>query len=102
MVRRPVQLVLLPLIAVGPAGCGTVTVSAHDVATAAEQALEQQVGSRPDITCPHDLEAKVGASTRCTLTADGLDGTYGVTVRVRSVQGGKATFDVRVDEQPQG
>ena len=102
MVRRTALLALLPVIAVTTAGCGPSVVPAREVATAAEQALEKQVGTRPNISCPHDLEAKVGATTRCTLTADGLDGTYGVTVRVRSVQGGKANFDVTVDAQPEG
>ncbi len=102
MVRPPAPLVLAALVALATSGCGTATVPSREVATAAEQALEQQVGSRPDITCPHDLEAEVGATTRCTLTADGLDGTYGVTVRVTSVTGGKAHFDVQVDDQPQG
>jgi hypothetical protein len=100
VVRRPVLLALLPVLAVGLSGCGTPTVAAATVATAAEDALQQQVGTRPEITCPHDLAAKVGATTRCTLTAQGLDGTYGVTVTVRSLTSGKAHFDVKVDDQP--
>ena len=40
------------------------------------------------------LEAKVGGTTRCTLTADGLDGTYGVTVKVTKVECDQASFDV--------
>lgn len=95
-------LALLPALAAALAACGPGTVAAATVATAAEDALEQQVGTRPDVSCPHDLSAKVGATTRCTLTAQGVDGTYGITVTVRSVQDGKAHFDVKVDDQPQG
>lgn len=102
MVRRPVLLVVPALLVVGLAGCGTATVPAKTVAGSAADALQKQVGTRPDITCPHDLEAKVGATTRCTLTAEGLDGSYGVTVRVTSVKNGKANFDVQVDDHPQG
>lgn len=103
MVRhRPALALLLPALVAGLAGCGTKTVSASTVAKAAEDALEQQVGTRPDITCPHDLAAKVGATTRCRLTAEGLDGTYGVTVKVRSLDSGKAHFDVQVDDKPEG
>ena len=100
MVHRAALLALVPVLAAGLAGCGTAKVAAATVAKAAEDALEQQVGTRPDVTCPHDLTAKVGATTRCTLTAQGLDGTYGVTVTVRSVQSGKAHFEVKVDDQP--
>lgn len=95
-------LALVPVFAVGVAGCGGATVAASTVAKAAEDALEQQVGTRPDVSCPHDVSAQVGATTRCTLTAQGLDGTYGITVTVRSVQNGKAHVDVKVDDQPQG
>ena len=44
------------------------TLSAATVAKGAEDALQQKVGTRPDITCPKDLDATVGATTRCTLT----------------------------------
>jgi hypothetical protein len=96
-------LVALPALACGLAACtSTLTLSADDVAKSAEDALEQKIGQRPDITCPDDVEAKVGTETRCTLTADGLDGTYGVTVKIKSVEGTTANFDVQVDSQPQG
>ena len=95
-------LVLVPVLVAGLAGCGTRTVAAATVAKAAEDALEQQVGTRPDVSCPHDLSARIGATTRCTLTAEGLDGTFGITVTVRSVQNGTAHFDVKVDDQPEG
>ena len=97
------RLVLaLPALALGLAACGTASLAAEDVATGAEDALEEQVGRRPDVTCPDDLEAKVGAETRCTLTAKGLEGEYGVTVTVTSVEGDTANFDVQVDSEPQG
>ena len=102
MVHRSALAALVAALAAALAGCGTTTVAAPTVAKAAEDALEPQVGTRPDVTCPHDLAAKIGATTRCTLTAQGLDGTYGVTVTVRSVENGKAHFDVKVDDQPQG
>jgi hypothetical protein len=99
VIRRAV--VVLPVLVL-VAGCGSGTVSKGDVAKAAEDSLEQQVGQRPDVSCPEDLEAKVGASARCTLTADGLDGTYGVTVTVTKVEDDQARFDVQVDSEPQG
>lgn len=101
MTRRLALLVAVPLLSLGLAGCGG-TVAADDVATEAEAALEEQVGSRPDIVCPDDLEAEVGAETRCTLTAGDDPTEYGVTVTVTAVDGGQAQFDVEVDGQPQG
>ena len=84
----------------GAAGCGAGSLTAGDVATEAEDALEQRVGVRPDVRCPADLPAEVGAETRCILTADGDDAEYGVTVRITSVTEGRATFDVQVDDRP--
>jgi hypothetical protein len=95
-------LLVLPALAFGLAACGTPTLSADDVAKGAEDALEKQVGQRPDVTCPDDVEAKVGNETRCTLTAEGHAGEYGVTVTITSVKDGTANFDVQVDSQPQG
>ena len=101
MSRRRLVLAI-PALALGLAGCGAGSLSAEDVATGAEDALEEEVGQRPDVACPEDLEAEVGAETRCTLTAEGLEGEYGVTVTVTSVEGDTANFDVQVDSQPQG
>ena len=103
MSRFPRALLVLPALSFVLGACTTTaTLSADQVAKSAEDALEKQVGSRPDITCPKDVEAKVGNETRCTLTAKGLDGTYGVTVRIKSVEGTTANFDVLVDSKPQG
>ena len=98
--RSPV-LIAVPLLALTLAGCAA-TVAADEVATQAENALEEQVGARPDIVCPEDLDAEVGAETRCTLTAGDDPTEYGVTVTVTAVDGGRAEFDVEVDGQPQG
>ncbi len=97
--RRLLLVLSAPVLGAGLAACGNV-VPADDVATAAEDSLEQQVGIRPDVTCPEDLEAEVGAETRCTLTVDGDPEEYGVTVTVTAVEGEEAQFDVVVDDRP--
>lgn len=99
---------LLPalVVAAAPAltACGVVelaggTLSASEVATTAENALEAEVGARPDVTCPDGLDKEEGATTRCTLTAPD-DGTqYGVTVTVISTDD-EPEIDVRVDDEP--
>jgi hypothetical protein len=100
---RPRILVVLPALAFGLGACTvTATLSAEDVAGAAEDAFEQESGIRFPITCPEDLEAEVGAETRCVLTNSDTGEEYGVSVTVTSVENGSAQFDVRVDNQPQG
>jgi Domain of unknown function (DUF4333) len=70
----------------------------NQVATILTDNLTQQVGHKPDsVTCPDGLKATDGATLRCQLTDAGQ--TYGVTVSV-SGQGGDATLNYKVDEQP--
>jgi hypothetical protein len=82
--------------------CGASVIAADDVATESEDRLEEQIGVRPDISCPDELEAEVGAEVRCTLTAEDDPTEYGVTVSVTSVDGDDAQLDIQVDDEPQG
>jgi hypothetical protein len=100
--RRARLLAAVPFLLAGLAACGTGTLAAEDAAEKAEDALEGQIGTRPEISCPDDLEAEVGAETRCTLTAGGDPTEYGVTITVTSVEGDTVNFDVEVDEEPSG
>jgi hypothetical protein len=93
--------VLAPLLLV-PAACGTSVLEAGKVADGAEKAFEEQVGVRPDVACPDDLKAEVGAKAHCTANAPGDPTRYGVTVTVTEVDGDDATYAVEVDDQPQG
>ncbi|TFV58552.1 UNVERIFIED_ORG: DUF4333 domain-containing protein [Bacillus sp. AZ43] len=90
---------VVPVLTLGLAGCGS-SLAADDVAEGAEDALESEVGARPDVSCPDDLEAEVGAEARCTLSVPGDSEEYGVTVTVTSVEGDTANFDVQVDDEP--
>ena len=101
MARRPALLLAAPLLSLGLAACGAAH-SGDDVASEAEDALEEQVGARPDISCPEDLEAEVGAQTRCTLIAGDDPAEYGVTITVTAVDGSDTEFDIVVDEEPMG
>jgi hypothetical protein len=100
--RRVRLLAAVPFLALGLVACGASTLPADDVATGAEDALEKQVGVRPDISCPEDLKAEVGAKTKCTLTAGDDPRKYGVTVTITSVNGDKANYSVEVADQPAG
>ena len=91
-----------PLMVLGLAGCGGGTLSASTIEEGAEDALEEQVGTRPDITCPEEIPAEVGAETECTLTAGDDPTEYPVSVRVSSVEGDTANFDIEVGDAPAG
>ncbi|GGW69425.1 hypothetical protein GCM10010320_58660 [Streptomyces caelestis] len=73
--------------------------SADKLATIVAEKLAATTGKpKPDITCPENLAAKVGTTTRCKLTAkDGS--TLGVTVKVTSVEGEQINFDIKADER---
>ena len=88
------------VVALVAAGCGSGTkaVDKHAVEQGAKNALAQQVGRAPQsISCPKNLDAKVGASERCTLTDNGT--TVGMTVTVTKVHGGGVTYTVAVDKR---
>jgi Domain of unknown function (DUF4333) len=100
-VFRPARLLAAgPLLLVALAACGTSPLPAEDVAEKAEDALEEQIGARPEISCPDDLEAEVGTEMRCTLTAGGDPTEFGVTITVTSVEDENVNFDVEVDDAP--
>ncbi|MFF4020962.1 DUF4333 domain-containing protein [Streptomyces sp. NPDC001843] len=66
--------------------------------TVAERLAATTGQPKPDIACPEDLDAKVGTTTRCKLTAkDGS--TLGVTVKVTSVKGSRINFDFKADDK---
>jgi hypothetical protein len=85
------------------AGCsGSVSIGGKvldkaEVEQGASDALAKVVGKAPDsVTCPGDLDAKVGATERCTLTAGSHE--LGMTVTVKSVEGDTANYEVKVDK----
>lgn len=99
--RRPPSLVPVALSGLLlTAACGTPALSGSALAKEVSSQLTAKVGQKPDrVSCPEDLKAEVGATTRCTLTASGQ--TYGVIVRATSVQGSNVKFSIQVDARPQ-
>lgn len=83
-------------------GCSvTPTVSADAVASTAEDALEEQVGSRPDIDCGDDsIPLEEGTEVTCALTAEGLDGVYDAQVTLSDIEDGTYHVNVEVADQP--
>lgn len=71
----------------------------HELEQKISSSLTKNVGQKPDdVSCPHELPAKKGATVRCVLTA-GND-KLGVTVRTTSVSDtGRVRFQYQVDKR---
>ena len=89
------------------AGCGAATLSKATVETGAMSALSARVGSAsPQIACPGDMPATVGATQTCTVPLTEAQagsagaGTYNVVVTVTAVADSTATFSVVVATMP--
>jgi molybdopterin-biosynthesis enzyme MoeA-like protein len=80
-------------------GAGSPALGRHQVEKEVSDRLTQKVGQRPKaITCPGDLEAKVGTTMRCRLEAD--DGSkIGLTLTVTSVKGKHVRYNIQVDKK---
>lgn len=98
--RLLLTLAAAPALALSLSACGAGTVDAAEVEEQAESQLEQQVGIRPDVACEDDLPAEEGATITCSLTVEGDDAVYDVTVTTTSVEDNTANFDVVVADTP--
>jgi hypothetical protein len=81
-------------VAVGVAGCAS-TVSSSDVANRGKTAFNQQLAAAGrservlTVSCPNDLDAKVGASEVCSATGTG-GAKLNIRATVTSVKGSTA------------
>lgn len=74
-------------------------IPAADLAAAAADALEAQVGSRPEIDCGEvDILPQEGRTVYCTLIDAGAE--YETTVTFTGVDGGQWSIDVQVASEP--
>lgn len=81
----------------------SLTVPASRVADAAENALEQQIGSRPDIDCgDDDVKLIDGTVVDCELTDPATGSVFDTTVTISNVDATKYSVDVQVADEPQG
>ena len=90
----------LALVVVGAlAACGEETVEQADIETEVQSALSKSVGQEaPKATCPDELKAEEGATTRCYMDFPEKK-RLGITVTVKSVDGDTAKFDVQADDK---
>ena len=83
----------------GSAGVGTKQVARGEVESTAAHQLAAQVNQpTPKVNCPNGLEAKVGATLECTLTAQGDATALPVHIVVESVDNGTAHFTAQVGQ----
>jgi hypothetical protein len=69
------------------------SVSKSDVANQITSKLTDAAGNKPDsVTCPDDLQAKVGAQLNCEMKVK--DQKFNVNVTVTSVNGNDVKFDM--------
>lgn len=82
------------------AGCGREAVPAEDIEHEIHK-LVLRADGRPaeDVACPEPLPTHSGSSIRCMVTIDNGE-VYGVTVKLRSVDGDRTNYDIEVDESP--
>jgi hypothetical protein len=74
-------------------GSSSHSVSKSDVASQITSKLTDVAGNKPDsVTCPSDLEAKVGAQLNCEMKVKNQ--TFNVNVTVTSVEGSNTKFDM--------
>jgi len=98
---RRLLLTVLAGFTLVAAACGAGAVKESDVETAVAAQLAEETGQdEPNIDCPDDLDAEVGAEMECDLTVDGDDAVYPVTVKVTSIKDGTANYSVEVGESP--
>lgn len=64
----------------------------------ATQLAAQTSQPLPKVSCPSGLQAKVGSSIDCTLTAQGDTTKYPVHVTVTSIKNGTAQFNAQVGQ----
>lgn len=81
---------------------GPKTIDRAIVERQAAAQLQQEVGApkAPNLDCPADLNAKVGATVNCTLSSDDSSDEYAVHIVVTSIRGTEAVFNVRVADSP--
>lgn len=59
--------------------CGTKTVNTGNVESALSAKLKEAGAKNVSVSCPDDVEAKAGATFKCTAEAEGDKATYTVT-----------------------
>jgi hypothetical protein len=86
-------LIAIVSFAVLLAACGKTTVKSDSAEDSVVQVVSKQTGFHPDdVSCPDDVEAKVGQTFECTFT--GPDGPYTADVEIKQVEDEDVLFHI--------
>lgn len=97
--HQNLRVVFASLTLLTLSACGPKEVAKEEVEKQAMAILTKTVGhAAPQITCPGGLKAEAGAALVCSMPIDGK--TYDVNIKVTSVDGSTANFDVAVADKP--
>jgi hypothetical protein len=104
---RPVLLAAAVItLAAALSGCTasiTATVSPDKIADLAEDALEAEIGARPEIDCgADDIELRQGTTVPCLLTDPATGSEFDADVTLSKVDGTDVTVSVQVADAPNG
>jgi hypothetical protein len=91
--KRRATLLAIVALAAMLVGCGKTTVQSESAEDSVVGVVSKQTGFHPDdVSCPDDVEAKVGNSFECSFT--GPDGPYTASVEIRQVEGEDVLFHI--------
>lgn len=79
----------------------TFSVPADDIATTAEDALEEQIGSRPEIDCgADDIVLAKGKVIDCVLTDPVSGDQFDSPITIEDTEGADYTIGIQVGDAP--
>jgi hypothetical protein len=91
--RRLALVVAAPVLGLGLTACGS-SIEQDELESQVAGAIESQLGVRPDVSCPGDLDAEVDATTECTATDPESGEELQLRITVTSVEDERAEFDI--------
>ncbi|WP_144876821.1 DUF4333 domain-containing protein [Microbacterium sp. 1.5R] len=104
--ERAVSLLVAVLVAGVLSGCtvsatANLTVPASDVAASAADALEDEIGIRPEMDCGDgQVDLVDGTVVDCVLTDPNTSSTFDAPVTIDGVDGTRYTVSVEVADAP--
>lgn len=75
------------------------TVEQSEVEAQVAAAIEERLGVSPEVSCPGDLDAEVGATATCTASTEESEGAFTVTITELTDEG---TAKFRIEDAVEG
>ena len=93
MPRRLPLLAVASALGFGLTACGS-SIGQGELEKQVSSTLESRFGVAAEVSCPGDLDAEVDATTECAATDPDTGERIGLRIRVTSVEGDTADFDI--------